>query len=126
MKLSYILGAIVIIAALIFAMFSFTSSLTSYVTISEAKETGQNVQVAGVLGEQSINYDVSRNLLIFTLMEPQGDEMIVHYAKSKPANFENADKIVAIGRYDKSQQVFVANELLVKCPSKYEGRISQE
>lgn len=126
MKLSYILGALVIVAALIFAMFSFTSTLTSYVTIREAIETGQNVQVAGALGNQNINYDVNRNLLIFTLKEPEGDEMTVHYAKSKPANFENADKIVAIGRYDKAQQVFVANELLVKCPSKYEGRISQE
>ena len=53
------------------------------------------------------------------------DEMVVHYPKSKAANFENAEKIVAIGKYDKNERAFIANELLVKCPSKYEGKVSE-
>ena len=126
MKKSYIIGTVVIIAALAVTMFSFKSTLTSYVTINEAKAGGQHVQVAGVLVDGSTGYDVDNNLLIFSLKEPAGDEMIVHYNKSKPANFENADKIVAVGKYDKTRQVFVANELLVKCPSKYEGGISKK
>jgi cytochrome c-type biogenesis protein CcmE len=37
----------------------------------------------------------------------------------KPANFEDAVSIVAIGRYENG--VFAAEKLLVKCPSKYQG-----
>lgn len=126
MKKSYIVGAGVIVAALIFAMLSFKSTLTSYVTISEAMASGHNVQVAGLLAPGTTAYDADKNLLIFTLKDEEEKEMVVHYAKSKPANFENADKIVAIGTYDKKQRAFLANELLVKCPSKYEGRISEK
>ncbi len=126
MKKSYVIGAIVIIAALIFAMFSFKATLTSYVTIQEAKAGEQYVQVAGLLVRGSASYHAADNSLIFTLKEPDGDEMLVHYNKSKPSNFEGADKIVAVGKFNKSDQLFYADELLVKCPSKYEGRISEK
>ena len=126
MKKSYIIGGIVVVAALVFAMFSFKSTLTSYVTIEEAKAGEQYVQVAGILVAGSSYYDVNKNLLIFELKEPTGDKMMIHYNKSKPANFESADKIVAVGKFDKNDQAFIANELLVKCPSKYEGRIEEK
>ena len=126
MKKSYLIGGIVIIAALILAMYSFKSTLTSYVTIKEAIASEQHVQVAGLLVEASTDYDTNNNLLIFKLQEPTGDEMAIHYDGSKPANFENADKIVAIGKYDKNQEAFIANQLLVKCPSKYEEKISEQ
>lgn len=126
MKKSYIAGAVVIVAALIFAMLSFKSTLTSYVSITEAMASEHNVQVAGILAPGTTTYDADKNLLIFTLKDEEGEEMVVHYEKSKPANFENADKIVAVGKYDKMQRAFLANELLVKCPSKYEGRISEK
>ena len=38
----------------------------------------------------------------------------------RPANFEQAISIVAIGHYDSAQQSFLADSLLVKCPSKYQ------
>ena len=122
MKKSYIIGGIVIIAALLLAMFSFKSTLTSYVSIKDAKATEQHVQVAGVLVKGSTSFDETRNLLIFSIKEEDGSEMTVHYYKSKPANFENAEKIVAVGKYNKLTQAFVANELLVKCPSKYKKK----
>ncbi|MBN2009204.1 cytochrome c maturation protein CcmE [candidate division KSB1 bacterium] len=122
MKKSYIIGGVIVVGALVMAMFSFKSTLTSYVTIKEAKASERHVQVAGTLVAGSTKVSPADNLLIFDLEEPDGARMTVHYNKSKPANFENAEKIVAIGRYDSEQQVFLANELLVKCPSKYEGR----
>lgn len=126
MKKSYIIAGVVIVIALVFAMFSFKSTLTTYVTIQEAKANEQYVQVAGELVQESTRIDGQTNQLIFTIKEPSGDEMVIHYNKSKPANFENAEKIVAVGKYDKSKQAFIANELLVKCPSKYEGRLSEK
>ena len=35
-------------------------------------------------------------------------------------------KVVAIGRYEKEKEAFSAKELLVKCPTKYEGRVKGE
>jgi cytochrome c-type biogenesis protein CcmE len=45
----------------------------------------------------------------------------VRYHGVKPANFEDAVSIVAIGRYDAAASEFAADKLLVKCPSKYQG-----
>jgi cytochrome c-type biogenesis protein CcmE len=45
--------------------------------------------------------------------------MMVVYDGAKPANFEQADQVVVIGRYENG--LFVADQLLVKCPSKYQG-----
>jgi cytochrome c-type biogenesis protein CcmE len=45
--------------------------------------------------------------------------MTVHYNGVKPGNFEEAVQIVAVGTYH--QGVFEAEQLLVKCPSKYQG-----
>ncbi len=47
--------------------------------------------------------------------------MRVRYKGLKPANFEEAISIVAIGRYDASASEMHADKLLVKCPSKYQG-----
>jgi cytochrome c-type biogenesis protein CcmE len=45
----------------------------------------------------------------------------VRYQGVRPANFDEAISIVAIGRYDGASAEFDAAKLLVKCPSKYQG-----
>jgi cytochrome c-type biogenesis protein CcmE len=45
--------------------------------------------------------------------------MPVLFRSPKPDNFDEAVRITAIGRYDPAQQIFLADNLLVKCPSKY-------
>lgn len=123
MKKSYIIGAIIVILAMVMAMYSFKSTLTTYVSVREAKVSPRPVQVAGIVVRGSKGYDLQRNRLIFTLREDTGDEMGVEYGGPKPANFDDVTKIVAIGKYEPDKQVFAARELLVKCPSKYEGRV---
>ncbi|MDY6838629.1 MAG: cytochrome c maturation protein CcmE [Thermodesulfobacteriota bacterium] len=124
MKKSYIIGALVIAAAGVMAMQSFKSTLTAYVTVREAKASKRPVQVAGVAVKDT--YDVKTNNLVFTLREDGGDEMVVEYDGPRPGNFDNVTKVVAIGTYEPSTQVFEAKELLVKCPTKYEGRVKGE
>jgi cytochrome c-type biogenesis protein CcmE len=54
------------------------------------------------------------------LIEEEGLKQIkVSYQGVKPGNFDQATEIVAIGEYQ--QGVFEADQLLVKCPSKYQG-----
>ena len=45
--------------------------------------------------------------------------MKILYNGVKPGNFEQATEIVAIGQYQNGG--FEADQLLVKCPSKYQG-----
>ena len=126
MKKSYIIGAIIIVLAMIMAMYSFKSTLTTYVRVSEAKVSPRPVQVAGIVVKGSKWYDLKSNSLIFTLREDGGDEMVVEYHGPRPANFDDVTKIVATGKYEPKKEVFAARELLVKCPTKYEGRVKGE
>lgn len=122
-KRSYIIGAVVVALAMIMAMYSFKSTMTTYVSVSEAKVTTRPVQVAGIVAKGSKQYDLQNNKLIFTLREDSGDEMAVEYGGQKPANFDDVTKIVAIGKYNTERHVFMATEVLVKCPTKYEQRV---
>ena len=126
MKRSYVIGGVVIILALTLAMYSFKSTLTSYVTVREAKASKQSVQVAGIVVKGTDRYDLRSNNLLFTLREDGGDEMKVEYDGPRPGNFDNVTKLVAIGKYQPQKQTFLAKELLVKCPTKYEGRVKGE
>lgn len=125
-KKSYVIGGVVIVLAMAMAMYSFQATLTSYVTVSEAKASKRAVQVAGVVVEGTDKYDLSSNNLLFTLREDGGDEMKVEYDGPRPGNFDNVTKVVAIGKYEPKRKVFLARELLVKCPTKYEGRVAGE
>jgi cytochrome c-type biogenesis protein CcmE len=52
--------------------------------------------------------------------------MLVEYNGPSPGNLNDATKVVAIGKYEPDKQVFMAVELLVKCPTKYEQRVKGE
>jgi cytochrome c-type biogenesis protein CcmE len=123
MKKSYIIGGIIMVAAIVMAMHSFKSTLTAYVTVKEAKASKRPVQVAGIAVKGTERYDLKSNNLVFTLREDGGDEMVVEYDGPRPGNFDEVTKVVAIGKYVQEKRAFEARELLVKCPTKYEGRV---
>ena len=80
------------------------------------------MQVAGALEKGSSNYDLDDENLRFTLRdEASGETIRIRYSGLKPANFEDAISIVAIGRWDGASEELAADKLLVKCPSKYQG-----
>ena len=65
------------------------------------------------------------NRLFFNLVDPESKRVLpVAYRDVKPANFEEAVSIVAIGRYQADS--FHAEKLLVKCPSKYQGQETEK
>lgn len=123
MKKSYIIGAVIVVLAMVMAMYSFKSTMTTYVSISDARVSPRPVQVAGIVAQGTKRYDLENNRLMFTLREDSGDEIPVEYDGHKPANFDDVTKIVATGKFNTERKVFVARELLVKCPTKYEQRV---
>ncbi len=118
----YLLGGLLLVGFAAFSLFAFKDSLTPYVSYAEAREARRMVQVAGALEKGSSAYVSEQESLLFTLQDPESREtMRVRYKGLKPANFEEAISIVAIGSFDTAAREFQAEKLLVKCPSKYQG-----
>lgn len=121
-RLYLILGGALLLGFAGFSLSAFKETLTPYVSYTQAREGNRFVQVAGALEKGSSSYKQENESLYFTLEDPETRETLrVRYKGLKPANFEEAISIVAIGRYDQGSQEFEANKLLVKCPSKYQG-----
>jgi cytochrome c-type biogenesis protein CcmE len=118
-RLWYAVGGVLIVAFLAYGATSFKSNLTPYVSFEEAQRSARKVQVAGGLVPDSTSYVEDQELLKFGIVDESGSTMTVLYEGVKPGNFEEATQIVAIGSY--SDGAFHAKQLLVKCPSKYQG-----
>jgi cytochrome c-type biogenesis protein CcmE len=119
MKTKYIVGIIIILAFIIFGALSFKKSLTPYVSFKEARSSTTPVQVMGKVDYSQAKYQPDSLQLFFPLIDPQGERINVVYEGTKPANFEQATSVVIRGKYE--GEFFVADLLLVKCPSKYQG-----
>jgi cytochrome c-type biogenesis protein CcmE len=118
----YLFGGLLLLAFAGFSFSAFKDSMTPYVSYERAREGDRIVQVAGALEKGSSSYVDTAESLYFTLKDPKTQETLrVRYKGLKPANFEDAISIVAIGHYDDRSREFEANKLLVKCPSKYQG-----
>jgi len=118
----YLLGTLLLLGFAGFSLSSFRQTLTPYVSYARARQGDRIVQVAGALEKGSSSYVAQQESLYFSLKDPKTQEILrVRYKGLKPANFEDAISIVAIGRYDEKAKNFEADKLLVKCPSKYQG-----
>jgi cytochrome c-type biogenesis protein CcmE len=118
-RLWYAVGGVLIVAFLAYGATSFKSNLTPYVSFEEAMSRSAKVQVAGALVEDSTRYVEATEELSFGIEDEQGNTMPVLYEGVKPGNFEEATQIVAVGTF--RDGAFHAEQLLVKCPSKYQG-----
>lgn len=114
-----ILGGVIIAVSLALGMLSFKKSLTPYVTFAEARTANRMVQVKGFPDHGAARFDPERKAFCFTMRDSLGEAMDVVYRGAKPGNFDQAEAVVAIGRFKSG--VLESDQLLVKCPSKYES-----
>ncbi len=119
MKPKYIVGIVIIVVFIAFAAINLSKSLTPYVSLDEAKKSSKVVQVKGQRIPGSENFDVSKKVFTFQMTDDKGQSFDVIYHGVKPANLEQAEEVVVIGRYVEGR--FEADQLLVKCPSKYQA-----
>ncbi len=120
MKKIQIIG-IVVIAVAIGVIFTSLKNTTTYADFTEAKNNpGKEFHVVGKLNKnQPQIYDpkINPDEFTFTLIDNKGAERQVVLHKAKPQDFERSEQIVLIGQMKGEE--FHANDILMKCPSKY-------
>lgn len=100
---------------------NLSASASTYAGFDEAVDSGKKVHVVGQwVQRDQAEYDMDRDLFKFYLKDEQEKEMLVYFNDPKPVNFEQAEKIVIVGSYDTERAIFKADEIQMKCPSKYE------
>ena len=119
MNLKMVLALVLLVVSVAVGMTSFKKSMTPYISFAEAKQASGLVQVNGTLASKNYVLKRDEQFLEFSLRDSKGEEMKVEYRGVIPGNFDQATSIVAIGRYGSGK--FEADQLLVKCPSKYQA-----
>jgi cytochrome c-type biogenesis protein CcmE len=117
LKVALALGLLVIAVGI--GVTSFKKSVTPYISFQEARRASGLVQVNGTLADKQYVLKQESQYLSFRLKDDKGEVMPVEYKGVIPGNFDQATSIVAIGRYQDG--TFQAEQLLVKCPSKYQA-----
>lgn len=135
MKKSYLL-ALLVIAVAISIIVSSAGDASQYVSFAEAKallESGdeQKVHVVGELTKNEtgeivgVEYDPVKdpNYIAFTLKDDKQvvQKVICYNPPPSIQELKKSEKVVIIGKYT-PEGVFVAKEILMKCPSKYEEK----
>lgn len=120
------IGGLVIVAVIgALIATSFSGSGSDYRTIAEVKAMGadavRDVRVAGKIVPDSIVWNTRESHLTFEIEDESG-RLTISYHGPQPDMLVDAVEAVVVGRYNPAQQVFEAQDLLMKCPSKYEEK----
>ena len=123
-KPAYVILAILAILSIVLAYDAFTSYVNPYLTVSQIVENGaayvnKEVQVLGLVANGSVGWNGSASIS-FNLTDLKS-ELAVLYQGPPPQNFNEGQQVVVIGRLV-SLYHMDSSQMLVKCPSKYEGQ----
>lgn len=154
-RVKFIIGGALIFAAIIFLIISSTKANAQYFyTIDELfskgpTSVGQNVRISGAVIGDSIQYDPKSLSLHFTVAnvpadnkqietegglaavlhaavtDPSRTRMQVVYSGPKPDLLRDEAQAIMTGHID-GNNVFYADELLLKCPTKYEEAVPSQ
>lgn len=128
MKKSHII-AVVVIAVAVAIIVSTAGDASSYVTFDEAQTMFVNgstgsIHVVGELDKNEkgevVGMNTSDDKLSFTfiMVDENNRKQKVFYNEPIPPDFKRSEKVVVIGSFN--NDLFVADKILLKCPSKYQ------
>jgi len=124
MNVKWVLALALVAVVAYYGVTSFKKSVTPYISFAEARQSTGLVQVNGVLADKNYVLKKDEQYLEFKLRDSRGEVMPVAYRGVIPGNFDQATSIVALGRYQGDH--FEAEQLLVKCPSKYQAEAQKK
>lgn len=128
MKKTHIIGVLVIAVAVI-VLISTAGDASAYVSFGDAKEmydagNKNKIHVVGTLKKnqsgQVVGIQSSPDMLSFkfTMVDENGVEQEVFHPNPMPTDFLRSEQVVVVGAYQSNN--FVADKILLKCPSKYQ------
>jgi len=126
----YIIGGAIIVVFVIWGTTAFLKTTIQYVPIEEARQSSRQVQCLGKIDFNRVKYNVDERRLEFAIYDVDAADTInaprlpVTYYGVVPGNFDQATSVVVKGKAENG--VFVADQMLVKCPSKYQGEQGDE
>ena len=154
-KTTFLLAGILIVAAVIYLVVTSTTSTAQYfLTVNELSEKGdeiigRKVTVSGAVIGETIIYDAMGPLVTFTIAHVPGDPdeieiagglaRVLHdaidnpdlqrleivYDSVKPDLLQNEAQAIVRGQLNEDGR-FYADELLLKCPTRYEEEIPEQ
>ena len=124
MNLKVVFAVVLLAVAAGVGVSSFKRTMTPYIGFAEARTASGLVQVNGKLADKDYVLKPEEQFLRFKLRDEKGDVMPVEYRGVIPGNFDQAVSVVAIGKFQGDH--FEAQQLLVKCPSKYQAEAERQ
>ncbi len=154
-RTKFIVGGLLILAAVVYLIASSTQANAEYfLTINELKAKGQavvgkNLRVSGAVVGSTIQYDPKTLTLSFDVAHVPGDNKevdaegglaaVLHaavidptrsrikvvYSGPKPDLLKDEAQAIMTGHLD-SDGIFHADELLLKCPTKYQEAVPNQ
>ena len=125
-KVKFIVGGIIIAVAIIYLVYSgIQKTGLYYLTVSEIKKEGsmaygQSTRVNGNVLDGSIQWDSQEGTLRFIISDGENDLPII-YRGVAPDTFRGGAEVVVEGEYT-PENIFEADKIMAKCPSKYEAQ----
>lgn len=129
-KLKFMVGGLMIAVAVVYLIYTgIQTNAAFFLTVDElyAKgETvqGQTVRVSGWVDVETIQFDNRQLHLTFEITSDDGSRLPIFFNGPKPDQMRAGTEAIVEGKYD--GHIFTATNLLLKCPSKYEGGDIQE
>jgi cytochrome c-type biogenesis protein CcmE len=124
--MKFVIGGVVVAVVIgVLIAVSFSGSTSDYLTIAEVKvlepEQIRSSRVVGEIVPDSVEWNTRELHLTFEIEDGTGLLPISYYGP-QPDMLVDAVEAEVVGKYDPSGGVFEAEELLMKCPSKYEEK----
>lgn len=128
MKKSHIF-LLIILAAAVAILITTSREASTYVTFTEAYQMAsqgntRSIHVVGELKKNDkgevvgIEPGADKVSFSFIMVDDNGREQTVFHNQPMPQDFMRSEKVVVIGRY--KGDIFYAEKILLKCPSKYQ------
>ncbi|MCX6031279.1 MAG: cytochrome c maturation protein CcmE [Chloroflexi bacterium] len=127
-RLKFILGGLLIVVLIGLLISQAVSSTGAYyrevgeVLAQQNSLVSKNLRVSGNIVTESITYDAPTLTLNFKISDPKdvGKQLAIHFHGVKPDQMDREGSSAIIEGSLGSNGVVEANNLLLKCPSRYE------
>lgn len=117
MKPKLIFGVFSIVLFTSLLMYNFGNSISTYVNFEQAADRSSSHVVGTWYSDKEYGFSRETMQFSFHMKDEDGNVRRVVYPRPKPNNFEQATQLVVIGEL--RNNTFHANDMLMKCPSKY-------